>query len=96
MNEPSDRHIDTNKHFTLEEDNKLMQYYCYGAYYIIYYPNIMNVRILTSLKWGQDTHQEIIIEQSEYHLRYHVNFLFSCVYSIYFVTGCLHRWNNYL
>ena len=34
--------------------------------------------------------QQIIAEHSEYRLCYHVILLFSCVYLIYFVTGCLH------
>ena len=30
-----------------------------------YFPNIMNVRIMISIKGGQNTHQQIIAEHSE-------------------------------
>ena len=55
IDKQADRHTDTNKHFPLEENNRC------NTIVIVHTgccPNIMNVRIMISSKWGQNTHQQ--------------------------------------
>ena len=73
----TNRHIDTNKHFFLMKktvNRCIIIVNCYCAYYIFSkYHERIEIMIC----------QQIIAEHSEYHLRYHVNLFFLCIFNVF-------------